>query len=260
MITMIKYITLLVAIFASSLSVYAEEVSKEEMKPQIGSIEDSGRVDVNEYEFSNAENKLWLDKHLLNIKQPVRLHYEFEKTGSYEDGFVDDVYLDIVKINEDGTRDAALDFFTEERKQDVSSNNIMSITGNPVIGVYLQGDVHEMSRYTEGGWKYFHRQIKLAMADSNTSEHVTVELQGKQYESEKIVLYPYENIKKKNRLKEFADKRYEFILSDEIPGKLYQIRTVINDAENPDVPLVEEVLTLIGIDFSSEVIAKNENK
>jgi len=257
-ITMIKYITLLVAIFASSLSVYAEEASKEEIKPQIGSIEDSGRVDVNEFEFSNAENKLWLDKHLLNIEQPVRLHYEFEKTGSYEEGFVDDVYLDIVKINDNGTRVAALEFFTEERKQDVSSSNVMNITGNPVIGVYLQGDVHEMSRYTEGGWKYFHRQIKLAIADNNDIEHVTIVLQGKQYESEKIVLYPYENIKNKNRLKEFSDKRYEFILSDEIPGKLYQIRTVIIDAENPDVPLVEEVLTLTGIEFSSKVVAKNE--
>jgi hypothetical protein len=87
---------------------------------------------------------------------------------------------------------------------------------------------------------------------------VTIVLQGKQYESEKIVLYPYENIKNKNRLKEFSDKRYEFILSDEIPGKLYQIRTVINDAENPDVPLVEEVLTLTGIEFSSKVVANNE--
>jgi len=257
-IKMIKYLPLLLVFMSSPFLVYAEEAAEEELKPQIGSIDDSGMVDVNEFEFSNAENKLWLDKHLLNIEQPVRLHYEFEKTGSYEEGFVDDVYLDVVKINEDGTRDAALDFFTEERKQGVSSSNVMNITGNPVIGVYLQGDVHEMSRYTEGGWKYFHRQIKLAIADNNDIEHVTVVLQGKQYESEKIVLLPYENIKMKNRLKEFSDKRYEFILSDEIPGKLYQIRTVINDAENPDVPLVEEVLTLTGIEFGSKVVAKNE--
>ena len=188
MIKMIKYLPLLIVILTSSFSVYAEEIEKENMNPQIGSIDDSGRVDVNEFEFSNAENKLWLDKHLLNIEQPVRLHYEFEKTGSYEEGFVDDVYLDIVKINEDGTRDAAVDFFTEERKQNVSSSNVMSITGNPVIGLYLQGDVYEMSRFTEGGWKYFHRQIKLSMADSNTSNNVCFELWGKKYDSVKMVL------------------------------------------------------------------------
>lgn len=256
---MIRYL-LLVVFLSSSLPLGAEETAKEEMKPHIGSMDDSGRVDPNEYEFSNAENKLWMDKHLLNINQAVRLHYEFEKTGSYEDGFIDDVYLDIVKINEDGTRDAVLDFFSDEQKQKVSPSNVKNITGNPVIGIYLQGDVYEMSRFTEGNWKYFHRQIKLAMADSNTSEHVIVELQGKQYESEKIVLHPYENIKKINRLKEFSDKSYEFILSDAIPGKLYQIRTVINDAENPGVPLVEEVLTLTNVEFGAKVVAKNENK
>jgi len=255
---MIRYL-LLVVFLSSSLSAVAEETAKEELKPQVGSWDDSGRVDPGEYEFSNAENKLWMDNHLLNIEQLVRLHYEFEKTGSYEDGFIDDVYLDIVKINEDGTRDAVLDFFSDEQKQMVAPSNVENITSNPVIGIYLQGDVYEMSRFTEGNWKYFHRQLKLAIADSNTSEHVTIELEGKQYQSEKIVIYPYENIKQKSRLKEFSDKRYEFIISDEIPGKLYQIRTVINDAENPDVPLVEEVLTLKSVEFNSKVVAKNEN-
>ena len=250
---------LLVVFLSSSFSALAEETEKEEMKPQVGSWDDSGRVDPGEYEFSNAENKLWMDNHLLNIEQLGRLHYEFEKTGSYEDGFIDDVYLDIVKINEDGTRDAVLDFFSDEQKQKVAPSNVKNITGNPVIGIYLQGDVYEMSRFTEGNWKYFHRQLKLAIADSNTSEHVIVELGGKQYESEKIILYPYENINKKSRLKEFSDKRYEFIISDEIPGKLYQIRTVINDAENPAVPLVEEVLTLKSVEFATKVVAKKEN-
>ena len=255
---MIRYL-LLVVFLSSSLSAVAEETAKEELKPQIGSWDDSGRVDQDEYKFSNAENKLWMDNHLLNIEQLVRLHYEFEKTGSYEDGFIDDVYLDIVKINEDGTRDAVLDFFSDEQKQKVAPSNVKNITGNPVIGIYLQGDVYEMSRFTEGNWKYFHRQLKLAIADSNTSEHVTIELEGKQYQSEKIVIYPYENIKQKSRLKEFSDKRYEFILSDEIPGKLYQIRTVINDTENPDVPLVEEVLTLKSVEFATKVVVKKEN-
>ena len=256
---MIKYLALLVVILLSSFSVYAEQAKKEDLKPLIGSIEDSGRVDPNEYEFSNAENKLWMDKHLLNIEQPARLHYEFVKTGSYEDGFIDDVYLDIVKINEDGSREAALQFFTEERKQKVSPSNVEKIKGNPVIGIFMQGDVYEMSRFTDGGWKYFHRQIKLAIADNNTSEPVTIVLDGKEYQGEKIVIHPFERIPKKSRLREFSDKRYEFILSDEIPGKLYQIWTVINDAENPSVPLVEEKLTLVNVEFSSEVVAKKEN-
>ncbi len=259
MIKMTKYLPLLLVVLSSPFSVVAEEVVKGKMKPQIGSIDDSGMVDPEEYKFSNSENKLWMDKHLLNIEQPARLHYEFEKTGSYEEGFVDDVYLDIVNINEDGTRNATLDFFTEEKKQKVSPSNVTNITGNPVIGIYLQGDVYEMSRLTDGHWKYFHKMIKLAMADNNESEPVTIELDGKEYKGEKITLYPFEKISKKSRLREFSDKRYEFIMSDEIPGKLYQIWTVINDAENPSVPLLEEQLTLINVEYSSEIVAKKED-
>jgi len=256
---MIKYLALVVVIFLSSFSVYAEEAKKEDLKPQIGSIEDSGMVDPDVYEFSNAENKLWMDKHLLNIVQPARLHYEFVKTGSYEEGFIDDVFLDIIEINEDGTRNATLEFFTEERKQKVSPSNVEKITGNPVIGIYMQGDVYEMSRLTDGSWKYFHKMIKLAIGDNNESEPVTIKLAGKEFQGEKITLYPFERIPKKSRLREFSDKRYEFIMSEEIPGKLYQIWTVINDPENPSVPLMEEKLTLTNVKFSSEVVAKKVN-
>ena len=252
---MVRYLFFVVITFCS-LTAHSEEAVKDEMKPQIGSIEDSGRVDPDEFEFSNTENKLWMDKHLLNVEQPARLHYEFEKTGSYEDGFVDDVYLDIVKINEDNTRNTLLEFFSAEKKQKVSPSNVMNITGNPVIGIYLQGDVYEMNRLTDGHWKYFLREIKLAMADSNESERIAIEFNGEQYQGEKIILNPFNNAKNKERLREFSDKRYEFTLSDTIPGKLYQIKTVINDAENPDIPLMEEILTLRSIEFSDKVVGK----
>jgi len=45
-------------------------------------------------------------------------------------------------------------------------------------------------------------------------------------------------------------------MSEEIPGKLYQIWTVINDPEDPSVPLMEERLTLINVEYSSEIVAK----
>lgn len=251
---MCRALPFLILVFFIPVAVQAEESAEStehgQINPQIGSIDDSGRVDRGKFEFSNIENKLWIDKHLLNIVKPTRLHYEFERTGSYEEGFVDDVYLDVFKFNEDNTRDTRLDFFSAERRQRVVPENIINITGNPVIGIYLQGDTYEMSRLTGGHWRYFLRQIKLAIAEQNESEAVTINLQNKKYSAEKIVLFPFENIDKKYRLKEFWDKQYEFIFSDDIPGKLYQIRTVINDKNNPDVPLMEEVLVLKNITLS----------
>lgn len=247
--SMMKYPVIAVVFFLSLALSYAENPSKDEMKPMIGSMDDSGRVDPDVFEFSNTEEKLWMDKHLLNIDKPARLHYVFEKTGTYEEGFIDDVYLDIVQLNVDGTRDTVLNFFSAEKQQRVTEDNVSNVVGNPVIGVYLQGDVYEMSRLTGGHWKYFQRQLKLAMADSNESKETVIKFNDAEYKGEKIVLLPFENISNKHRLKEFSDKRYEFIMSDDIPGKLYQIKTVITDQENPDHVLVEEVLTLTSVNF-----------
>ncbi len=53
---MIKYFVIVIFLL-SSFSVYADDAKKEKMKPQIGSIEDSGMVNPDEFIFSNAENK-----------------------------------------------------------------------------------------------------------------------------------------------------------------------------------------------------------
>lgn len=246
------YYMLCSAVFIFSITgAHAEEKITDEIVPNIGSIDDSGRVDKDTFEFSNTEYKLWIDKHLLNINQPARLHYVFTRSGSYEEGFSDDVYLDIIKLHQNASRDTILDFFSAQRKQNVATDNLKNVTGNPVIGAYMQGDTYEMQRLTSGHWKYFLRQIKLAMADTNESESISIEFDGKKYDSERITLLPFENIKNKSRLGKFADKTYEFTFSDKIPGKLYSIKTIIKDADNPtDEPLIVEELTLRNITFS----------
>jgi hypothetical protein len=56
----------------------------------------------------------------------------------------------------------------------------------------------------------------------------------------------------RNDFQKFADKTYEFILSDDVPGALYQIRTIIKNSTDPDKgPLVEEILTLIETIYQS---------
>ena len=236
------------ALFVTGANAKAEDI--EDPKSQIGSIDDSGRVDADTFDFSNTEYKLWLDKHLLNIEQPARLHYIFTRSGSHEEGFSDDVYLDI-KPNQNGSRDTVLDFFSAQRKQHVSVDNLRNVTGNPVIGAYMQGDTYEMQRLTSGHWKYFLRQIKLAMADTNESEAINIEFNGKKYASEKITLSPFESIENRSRLGKFADKTYQFTFSDDLPGKLYSIKTIIKDTENPTgEPLIVEELALQSVTFS----------
>ena len=220
-----------------------------EIQPIIGRMGDSAVVNVDEFEFSVAETKIWLSDHLQNVDKPARLYYEFIKAGSYEEGFTDAVYLDIHKINKDGSKDASLDFFTSDRRQSANRDNLTHITGNPVIGIYMQGDVIEMNRITDGHWRYFQRRIKIAISENARIDPVSFNFDGKVLEGEKITITPYVNDPRRKQFSQFVDKRYEFIFSNHIPGTLYQIRTVVPDKSGADIEsLIEETLTLRNIE------------
>lgn len=222
-----------------------QELSQEELDARIGRMGETEALPEG-FSFSDAENKLWLDDHLSNIDRPVRLYYEFVKSGSYEEGFTDAVYLDIIKINEDGTKNAVLDFFTAARKQAVSQENVTNIRGNPVLAIFMQGDVYEMNRLTEGHWRHFQKMIKVALRESASVEPVTIEFNGEKVKAEKISFSPYLKDPHRRDFEKFAQKTYEFIFSDEIPGSLYQIKTVVQDpAGSGNGPLIEESLTLM---------------
>lgn len=237
---------------AADSSTAVNKEGEQNDKAVIGRMGDSAVVDVDEFEFSLAERKLWLADHLQNVSKPTRLYYEFIKAGTYEEGFTDSVYLDILEINEDGSKNAQLEFFTADRSQKANQDNLVNITGNPVIGIYMQGDVVEMNRMTEGHWRYFQRRIKMAFSESAEITPVSIDFNGKVVEGEKIAINPYVKDPRRKDFEEFADKTYEFVFSDEIPGSLYQIKTVIpgNSGKDSEV-LIEETLTLRSFEISS---------
>lgn len=223
-----------------------------EVEPNIGRMGDSMVVDPEVFEFSDAERTLWLNDHLNNVNKPARLYYEFVKSGTYEEGFSDAVYLDILEINDDGSKNALLEFFTADRQQAANQDNLSNITGNPIIGIYMQGDVVEMNRLTEGHWRYFHKRIKIAISESARIEPISFDFDGKKVEGEKITITPYVDDPRRKQFDQFADKRYEFIFSKQVPGSLYQIKTIIPDnSGEKKKALIEEILTLKNIAFSS---------
>ncbi|MCY3751657.1 MAG: hypothetical protein OXG54_09705 [Gammaproteobacteria bacterium] len=246
-------ITLYALLFFSAAFVVAEDDSEDmEVKgATIGRMGDPRGVDPNTFEFADAEVKLWMDNHLRNIDSPGRLYYDFVKRGSYEEGFSDSVFLDILKVNEDGSKDADLEFFTADRQQNARHDNLVGIKGNPVLVVYMQGDVYEMNRLTNGSWRYFQRRIKSAFAENAKIEPVTFEYGGAEMTGEKISITPYINDPRRRQFAEFAPKLYEFILSDQVPGKLYQIKTIIPAGSPDSEPLMEEILTLQNAEFTN---------
>ena len=200
-------------------------------------------------EFSEAERRMWMTDQLASIEEPMVMTYRFERGGSYEPGFEDTVEFTVSKVKDDGMKAASLNFFTGERNfpiPPVESTNV-----NPVLGVYLQGDVYEMNRLTdERGkakerWRYFHRQIKFALASEATVEPTTITFNGKTYEGHRITFTPYADDPHRDEFDRFADKRYKVVIADDLPGYLYEIETVIpGEGKDFDHPLIVETLKL----------------
>lgn len=254
----VRYLLLFstVILLANPLSVIGEEAeTRDEVKvpgDTIGGMGESAAADPDEIGFSEAEIKLWRQNHLGNINKTGRLHYVFQRSGSFERGFNDAVYLDIVEINEDGTKDTDMEFFSGPRRRPAMAENLTSVTGNPILGIYMQGDVYEMERLTEGSWRYFQRRIKMAFANGAEVKDITINRNGNKLDAEKITIRPYLKDPHRRDFEKFADKVYEFILSREIPGSIYQIKTLIPDSSDPDgEPLIVEKLTFQQADFKS---------
>lgn len=235
-----------IALLGASIQVAAEEASPA-----------ANDASAEATSFSQAERLMWMTDQLASVSEPMSIRYHFIRGGSLEPGFEDEVTFTISEIKEDGMKAAALNFFTGERNFPIPPVEATNV--NPVLGVYLQGDVYEMNRLTdERGsakerWRYFHRQIKHAISNGANIESVDIEFNGQTYKGHHIVFHPFENDPHRAEFEDFADKRYSVMLSDELPGYLYQIETVVpGEGKNFDNPLVLERLTLTSVGPAAE--------
>jgi hypothetical protein len=202
--------------------------------------------------FSDAETRMWMTDQLHRVTRPLELHYEFHKTGSFEAdlNFDDKVVLVIEKINADGSKNGSLQFFSGTHAFPAPA--MTSATVNPILGHYLYGDVLQMNRLTDPDgqarerWRYFQRAIKFALAETAKVKTTSFEFDGRRWQGYEIAFAPYNKDPKRKMFEKFADKRYTVLVSDDLPGYLYRIETII-PSENPAQPLIREVLQLIAV-------------
>lgn len=209
-------------------------------------------VVAEETEFSQAETLLWMTDQLKMIERPLKLNYAFERSGTFEPGFADTVTFTVRAVKDDGTKAASVDFFSGERRFEVPP--VESTSVNPILKIYLQGDVYEMNRLTDPDgksrerWRYFQRRIKFAMSEGFSVEDTTVTFDGNSVPATRVSFNPYANDPKRALFEAFADKSYSIVVSDDIPGYIFSIETVVPGAGPDDLPLIREVLQLVSVE------------
>jgi hypothetical protein len=211
-------------------------------------------------EFSRAETALWLTNQLKTISEPSTFTYKFQRSGSYDPDFEDTVRFHVTNVHEDGMKSASVAFFSGVRRVDVPAVDRTDV--NPILKIFLQGDVYEMNRLTDVDgkfrerWRYFQRKIKLALAESATIEETSVAFNGINYVAIAVSIQPFLDDQKlmstthlpvemQMLYRGIANKSYRVVVSDQLPGFLYRIETTVPGRGNGDDPLIREVLQLV---------------
>lgn len=196
-------------------------------------------------EFSQANQLLFLENHLEGANGPMVYEYQLTKraTKAGEDDLSEGIRMTSKPDAEAQARNVSFDYDSGDDNDYV--RKVPSARGNPVIMMFLQRDVSEMDRLTGGSWRYFQKQVKLALEHESEVESVTVDYNGEQVSAQQIRLVPYRNAERP-QMAPYRHKVYEFIVSESIPGEVYEIRTRV-PAEEGDQPLIEESLRLTGV-------------
>ena len=171
--------------------------------------------------ISPAEVLLFETDHLAPMKVPATLVYEFRKLSNVEPAFTDSVQLDVSRSK--GQVHAVLRFLTGERTRTLPE--VDDAHGNPVLLGFLEHDIAEMRRLTGGSVTYFRKRIRMALANAAQVTPQRITYQGKTLDGKAVRIQPYLDDPMHARFENYVRKTYTFVLSDGVPGGVYQVST-----------------------------------
>ncbi len=199
----------------------------------------------NKQDFSPAEKTLLMTDQLSTLKPPMQLVYSFQHSGTLEAGYQDRVTLRLkARAGDKPCCAADADFLSGERKVDLPT--IDDAAGNPVTLYFLEYDIRDMKRLTKGASNYFRKRIRMALYDGASIDAVSFAYKGKTVAGRQITVEPYRDDPNRARFENMVRKRYVFTLSDDVPGVLAAIRTVVPGA-SADAALLRDDLVLDGV-------------
>ena len=172
---------------------------------------------------SPAETLLFETDHLGSLKAPATLVYTFGKVSNVEPAFSDTVQLDLTDVK--GKRHVALRFLSGARQHVLPA--LEDAHGNPVLLGFLERDIAEMARLTGGSPTYFRKRIRMALAAATQLTRQALTYRGKTLQGTALRIQPFLDDPLRKRFEPYARKTYTFIVSDQVPGGIYQLATTL---------------------------------
>jgi hypothetical protein len=176
-------------------------------------------------------SSLLFDKpYLTSVKPDTTLVYDFRRISSdekkYGQDLSDTIRLDVLKDEKDSSkRTAHLHIYSGPRARNIGP--IPQTSGNPAIMILLEQDTYDFKRHLGGIPAYFRNKIRKAMREDAKIEQIRIQHDGREISAHKITLVPFKSDPNMQRVPEYQNTIYEFIVSDEVPGGIVSISSTI---------------------------------
>ena len=193
-----------------------------------------------EPEFSKANSLLFLNDHLTSQDYSARYTYISSRTGSHDSDYEGRITITAHRIP--GSDAKRVEFDASPKMGPNELPVVDQARGNPLIMVFLQRDMLELAKATGGHWRYFQKQMKLALEHDAQVDPVRIDFKGESLSAQRITVRPYagEQVRRKE-LGRYLNRTYEFLLSEDLPGEVFELRSVTPAGEESEGLVVESV-------------------
>ncbi|MEO1159200.1 MAG: hypothetical protein AAFW74_01940, partial [Pseudomonadota bacterium] len=192
-------------------------------------------------------SSLLFDKpYLTSVKPDTTLVYDFKRISSdekkYGRGLSDTIRLDVLKDEQDSSkRTAHLHIYSGPRARNIGP--IPRTSGNPAIMVLLEQDTYDFKRHLGGIPAYFRNKIRKAMREDALIEETRIRHNGREMSGHKITLVPFKGDQNMQRVPEYQNTIYEFVVSDDVPGGIVSISSTIPGAQPGSAALRKQYMS-----------------
>jgi hypothetical protein len=170
--------------------------------------------------LSLAQIALFESPHLHNVTGGETLSYRFLREGA--DSYADSIAIHVRHAHPDGRKDLAFDYLSGPRH--VAYPELDGFRGNPLLMLALEQDVAEMHERLGLSATWLRNRIREALVDRASITEASFALDGQSLPARRILLHPFADQDRLERLPSLRNKSYAFTLCDAVPGTLAEIR------------------------------------
>ena len=121
-------------------------------------------------------------------------------------------------------RDVKVDFFTAERHR--AAGPFENALTNPVLMLFLENHIAEVSKVLKGNPRYFKNAIRAALRDAAQVAPADITLDGRELRGWRVTVAPFRDDANAARMRGLAGLVYTFEIAPDLPGQIARISVV----------------------------------